>query len=125
VTAVLDASALIAFIEREPGWDKVAARLAGSFICAVNLSEVLAWVSRRGGDTAGMAAAFPELGIAVVVFDDALALSAANLFPATRPFGLSFGDRACLALAARLDLPALTADRAWEKVPAVGVELVR
>jgi PIN domain nuclease of toxin-antitoxin system len=39
--AVLDASALIAFLRDEPGADKVAAVLTEACISAVNLSEIL------------------------------------------------------------------------------------
>jgi ribonuclease VapC len=40
--------------------------------------------------------------------------------------GCSLGDRACLALALQLNLPALTADKAWSKVNAgVVVQLIR
>ena len=49
----------------------------------------------------------------IVPFDAELAYRAGMLRSATRPAGLSLGDRACLALAERLGLPALTADRAW------------
>jgi hypothetical protein len=47
---------------------------------------------------------------------------------ATRPFGLSLGDRLCLALAIREKPPALTADKAWADVaPLIGatVKLIR
>ena len=33
----------------------------------------------------------------------------------------SFGDRACLALAARFEVPAVTADRSWNDLPEIGV----
>jgi len=42
-----------------------------------------------------------------------------------RKLGLSLGDRACLALGARLGLPVPTADRAWIRLAGVNVELVR
>ncbi len=43
-----------------------------------------------------------------------------------RPAGLSLGDRACLALARRLGLPVLSADRTWLKVDVgVAVEFIR
>jgi PIN domain nuclease of toxin-antitoxin system len=42
----------------------------------------------------------------------------------TRPLGLSLGDRACLALARRERLPALTADRIWLQAGTlIGVEV--
>ena len=45
----------------------------------------------------------------------------------TRKLGLSLGDRACLALAKRLRVPAYTADRAWAavQVPGIVVRTVR
>jgi hypothetical protein len=39
--AVIDASAVLAWLRDEPGADTVAGRLDGSFLSAVNLSEVL------------------------------------------------------------------------------------
>lgn len=50
------------------------------------------------------------------------AVEIARLRPLTRSAGLSLGDRACVALARRLALPALTADRAWTGLD-LGVEL--
>ncbi|WP_051758091.1 hypothetical protein [Prauserella rugosa] len=53
-------------------------------------------------------------------------LATAELWPHTRHQGLSLGDRACLALAQRLDRPALTADQAWKNLDlAVDVQLIR
>lgn len=54
--------------------------------------------------------------------------AAARLRSATRHLGLSLADRCCLALALRLDLPALTADRVWSTLPSdlhVNVQLIR
>jgi ribonuclease VapC len=56
--------------------------------------------------------------------EEELAFIAGLMLPATRRAGLSFGDRACLALANRLGVRALTADRSWPRVgTAVGVEI--
>jgi ribonuclease VapC len=66
---------------------------------------------------------FCVTGIEVVPFDADDARAAGELSLVTRDAGLSLGDRACLALARRLDVPAVTADRAWLNVDA-GVDVV-
>jgi PIN domain nuclease of toxin-antitoxin system len=54
--------------------------------------------------------------IAVEPFTEHDSIEVARLRPATRAQGLSLGDRACIALARRLGLPALTADTAWSRL---------
>lgn len=127
-TPVLDASALLAYLREEPGADVVAAAIAdGAAISTVNLAEVFSRSADRGVDPAKLATKLVEGGlldgaITVEPFTVADAIATAHLRPATRDAGLSLGDRACLALARRLDAPALTADAAWDRT-AHGVEL--
>jgi PIN domain nuclease of toxin-antitoxin system len=56
-------------------------------------------------------------------FHSAVALRAGFLYRLTSPFGLSLGDRACLALAMALKLPVVTSDRVWSQLD-LGVEVV-
>lgn len=125
---VLDASALLAYLRDEPGADVVAEAIAsGAVISAVNLAEVFSRVADRGGDPAKLAAELTQSGlldgaITIEPFTVADAIDAARLRPLTRDAGLSLGDRACLALARRLDAPALTADSEWQGA-AHGVEV--
>lgn len=123
MTAVLDASALLAFLRREPGAERVSSFLDGACISAVNLSEVLATTLRDGGDPKGALEIAVSLGIAFHSFDADQANAAAELLPATRPLGLSFGDRACLALGRKLGARVITADRAWAGLE-VGIEII-
>jgi ribonuclease VapC len=58
-------------------------------------------------------AAIDATAAIIVAHDAELAVDAAVLRRATRHRGLSLGDRACLALARRLEVPAYTADRSW------------
>jgi PIN domain nuclease of toxin-antitoxin system len=125
---VLDASALLAHLRDEPGADVVADAIAsGAVISTVNLAEVFSRVADRGDDPAKLAAELTQSGlldgaITVEPFTAADAIDAGRLLPLTRDAGLSLGDRACLALARRLEAPALTADTDWQEV-AHGVEL--
>ena len=64
-----------------------------------------------------------ELGLFVTPLDEPTATRVGALREATRPRGLSLGDRACIALAEKLGLPALTADHAWADLD-LGVEVV-
>ena len=121
---ILDASAVLAFLLRERGHERVLEALAGDpRMSTVNFAEVATKYVLRG---------FPEeaerlrdeLPVVFVPVDDDLALQAALMASATKPLGLSLGDRVCLALAKRSGLPALTADRAWLDVAgALGVAL--
>ena len=125
---VLDASALLAYLQGEAGSDVVAQAIAGgASLSTVNLAEVLSRAAGQGVDPVKLAAQLAERGlldgaITVEQFTALDAIEVARLRPLTRDAGLSLGDRACLALARRLTVPALTADTAWQEA-ASGVEL--
>ena len=122
----LDASALLAFLFREPGHERVAEVLGDACISAVNLSEVLGRFARDGHDPLMVLARIRTSPLEIVPFGSDHAALAAALLPRVRTKGLSLGDRACLALAASRGIPALTADRSWSGVDVdVVVELVR
>jgi ribonuclease VapC len=63
--------------------------------------------------------------IEVVPFTHVHALYAANFIPATRPYGLSLGDRACLGLAKERNLSVLTANVAWIAITGIDVDIVQ
>ena len=120
--AILDASALLAYLRDENGADAVADEIAtGAAISTVNLGEVLSRVADRGADPARVARQMTDRGlldgaIAVEPFTAADAVEVARLRLLTRDHGLSLGDRACLALAKRFDAPVVTADTAWSRL---------
>lgn len=124
---MLDASALLALLFREPGAERVAASLAQGAISAVNLAEVLGRLVRDGRPLAEAVHRLAALGLEVVPLDAERATAVAGLEPLTsRLAGLSLGDRCCLALALERGVPALTADGAWQRLPhPVRVELIR
>ena len=123
---VLDASAVLALLQEEPVSHVVARHLPRAVIGAVNLSEVAAKLSDQGLDAASVEDIVFSLGVRVVAFDAGQALAAGVLRPGARSAGLSLGDRACLALALGRGATALTANRAWARLPVgVKVELLR
>jgi PIN domain nuclease of toxin-antitoxin system len=123
---VLDASALLAVLRAEPGSDLVEPRLEGARIGAVNLSEVVTKLIDDGVPEAEIRRAIGRLELDVHVFDAQHAYSAGVLREATRAFGLSLGDQACLALAQSLGAPALTADRSWSRLDlGIAIEVIR
>lgn len=125
---VLDASALLALFNEETGAGRVADLIdgGGAAVNTVNLSEVVAKRTQTGTPEAIIRQAIDHLPIEIVPFTTELAYAAGLLRPATRRLGLSLGDRACLALAQHLSLPAVTADRMWAELSlGVPVEVIR
>jgi PIN domain nuclease of toxin-antitoxin system len=120
-SSILDASAVIALIDNEPGADQVAGAIqAGAAMSAINVAEVVSKLSERGFSPEAIGDAVAAFAFERIDFDTTLALEAGLLRAPTRHLGLSLGDRACLALARRLGLPAITADRNWARA-SVGV----
>ena len=125
-SVVLDASALLALMQHEPGWERVDAVLGSSVISSVNYSETITKLIERGMLEADVRQALDLIQCEVMEFTESDAWEAARLRAETRAFGLSLGDRACLALARRLDATALTTDRAWKEVAFLArIELLR
>lgn len=116
-TTVLDASAVLAFLIRERGADRVGAAMdAGAAVSALTVQETVSKLVQRGMTTDDAAQAISALGLAVHDLTMPLAVEAGGMFPLTRLSGLSHGDRACLALGRTLEALVLTSDRAWSDV---------
>lgn len=121
---VLDTSAVLAAVLGEPGGPEVERliRAQNAALGAVNLSEAVAKLSADGLGEGEIRSLLAALTLTYLDFDSAMAYEAGLLRPATRAYGLSLGDRACLALARRLRVPAITADRVWARLQ-VGVDI--
>ena len=123
---VLDASALLAVFNGEPGAERVIEALPASVISAVNLAEVAAKLQERGMPDDRIRANIDALELTVVALDGGLAIDAGLLRAPPQLAGLSLGDRACLGLARALGATALTTDRAWQALDiGIAVELAR
>lgn len=125
-SVVLDASALLAYVKGEQGADDVAAVIGDAVISTVNYAEAVTKLIEKGMSLPLVRTALGIAGLDIVDFDRGLAEVAGAMFATTKPFGLSLGDRACLALAAREGVHAMTGDRIWSKLGAeFKVQLIR
>jgi ribonuclease VapC len=120
IAVVLDASAVLALLQEEPGADEVEGLLDGASMSCVNLSEVIQKAERHGVQTEGIEYDLEALGIEFRDFDLAMARPTAELWSAGKD--LSLGDRACLALAKVTDATAITADGRWA-IDGLGVDV--
>lgn len=123
---VLDASALLAVLLDEPGADKVVPIMSGAELSAVNLGEILTKVAERGGAPEEARRQIESFGMKISAFEGGDAAAVAALRAQTRHLGLSFGDRACLALALSRGFPVMTADTEWAKLDlGIDIRLIR
>jgi PIN domain nuclease of toxin-antitoxin system len=122
----IDASVLLAAVLGELTPEQTQVWLTGSCMSTVNLSETIAKLVDHGYTVEVITDILQAMKLDVRPFDREQAEQAGLLRAATRQFGLSLGDRACLALANELQRPAATADRAWAKLD-IGspIELIR
>ena len=121
--SVLDASAVLAYLQEEEGQDIVEAALdeGPCWMTTVNTCEVLSKLCEKGMPLAEAQAALDDLGLVVKDFDADLAGLAASLRARTKPIGASLADRACLALAhqaakTQLTPVVYTAEQSWPKL---------
>jgi ribonuclease VapC len=116
MSLLLDASAILAYLHDEPGAEAVDAALFGAGEClmsAANHAEVISRCLDRGVAQDVVETMLAQLGYRVLEVTPADGAQAGLLRTLSRPFGLSLGDRLCLAAARRLALPVLTTDRPW------------
>ena len=120
MTAVIDASVVLAWLRDEPGSDEAEPLLMEGIIGAANWSEVLQKARQHGAEPGAVARLLSSFGLRVADVTATDAEQAAELW--SRGSSLSLGDRLCLALAMRLEMAAATADAEWRSV-AGGPEL--
>ena len=114
----MDASAVLAFLQDENGSEKVDLVLSEgrAIISAVNYAEVVGKLLEAGLPESSVKIVMENLELQVEPLDDQQAWKAGILRISTREFGLSLGDRACLALDHIKNLSIITADKQWDKL---------
>ena len=121
---IMDASAFLALLQDEAGSEQVAESLDQCVISAANLSEIAAKLIQCEVPEKDAVSILKSFDLDVVPVDEEIALVAATLIKKTRQFGLSLGDRICLATALVRSKPALTADKAWANVECKGLDVL-
>ncbi|RLQ85278.1 PIN domain-containing protein [Notoacmeibacter ruber] len=114
---VIDTSAILAYAFAERGAAKVERWIdAGAAVSTLTVQEAISKFCQSGMSRSEAEELILSLGLNAVALDLELAFAAGAMFAFTKPFGLSHGDRACLALGQKLAVPIVTADKAWTKV---------
>ncbi len=125
---VLDASAILALLNQESGAEKVeqALLLPATCMSSVQFAEVTAKLIMAGVPVFHVQEIMAELSLIIIPLDEKIAFESSLLMPLTKPFGLSLGDRVCLATSLVVGLPALTADKIWLQIKSsIIVESIR
>lgn len=112
---ILDASAILAYLHNEPGWQMVEPSIldASAHASPVNIAEVAAKLIDRGVPPDDALSTIAILNLKLLPFAAQESAETARLRPLTRSRGLSLGDRACLATARLHRMAVLTANRPW------------
>ena len=125
---VLDASAIIALINKEPGWEIVRDVLPYSLMSSVNVAEVAKFLIHYNNYNKDEARLIIEQIIDEIInFSPKQAYISAEIFSETKNLGLSLGDRSCLALAIDSECPVYTADQIWKKLELdkISIKIIR
>lgn len=124
-SCVIDTSAVFADLHEEVGAAEARRWMRDAVISAINLQEVASKAIDKGVPADVVPSLIEALRLDTRPLDKDLALAAGTMRALTARLGLSHGDRACLALAKKLGLPAVTADKAWAEVAQdIGVDVV-
>ncbi len=123
---VLDASAILALLNDESGAGMVGELLPVAIVSAVNYAEVVTRLALLGMPENEIHRALNILGLTIIPLDEDLSFRTGCLAIATKQYGLSLGDRACLALALKTGYSAVTADRVWQDLNIeVDIKIIR
>jgi PIN domain nuclease of toxin-antitoxin system len=114
--SLLDTSALIALLKKEPGHEVIADIIAGSSISSVNLSEFIAVLTRSGVSESDIDEIITDLMPQIIPFCENISIKTGKLSKLTQEYGLSLGDRACIATGDYYKMVIYTTDKIWAKL---------
>jgi PIN domain nuclease of toxin-antitoxin system len=124
---VLDASALLALVQEEKGAEIIRSLLKSSVMSAVNVAESLTVLQRIGIAPEEAIISISDMITTIIPFDLDQARFVAELDDQGQHKGLSLGDRACIYLGIKLQIPIYTADKIWARLQldAADIRLIR
>ena len=123
---VFDSSAILALLKMESGHEIVSKNLEQAIVSSVNFCEVVSFLSKKTQKQDEMIKFLTETFDCIEDFNIEQAKIAGSFISITKDYGLSLGDRACLALAKYKNIPVLTADKAWSKLNlGIKIKLIR
>lgn len=108
---LLDTSAVIALLNKEDGYREVENIFGNSSISSVNLSELVSVLVRSG--VKEIDEIITNLVPDVIEFSEKIAIEAGKLSKITKDYGLSLGDRACIATGIYYGMTIYTSDKIW------------
>jgi PIN domain nuclease of toxin-antitoxin system len=120
---VFDASAILAILQNERGAETLTDEIRkNAVVSAVNLAEVQSKLVKKGHDPEEAWEDALSTMTLVEPFTGEQARIAGDLITTTEKYGLSLGDRSCLALAIALKAPVYTTEQVWRNLK-VGVPI--
>jgi len=120
---VFDASAILAILQHERGAENLTVEIRqNAVVSAVNLAEVQSKLVKKGHDPEAAWEDALSTMTEVEPFTGGQARIAGDLITTTEKYGLSLGDRSCLALAIALKAPVYTTEQIWKNLK-VGVPI--
>jgi len=123
---VFDSSAILALLKMESGHEIVSKNLEQAVVSSVNFCEVVSFLSKKTQKQDEMIKFLTETFDCIEDFNIEQAIIAGSFISVTKDYGLSLGDRACLALAKYKNIPVLTADKTWTKLNlGIKIKLIR
>ncbi len=123
---VFDSSAILTLLKMESGHEIVSKNLEQAIVSSVNFCEVVSFLSKKTQKQDEMIKFLTETFDCIEDFNIEQAIIAGSFTSITKDYGLSLGDRACLALAKYKNIPVLTADKAWSKLNlGIKIKLIR
>ena len=121
---VFDSSALIMLFGKESGYELVKQNLRHAVISSVSIAEVYEYCIEACNLTEDDCRELIHLsGIKIIDFCEEQALISAKIIKDTKQYGLSLGDRGCLALAIHKNCPILTGNTIWQEID-LGIEFI-